>query len=170
MEQAKKEKKEKEQQEKEEKQKKLNETYNAVLEIKNKVENEPAQEKPKPKSKPKPKPKPEPEPKPKPKPEPEPESESEEEEEYEEWEEIYEPPKRHTYKAPPPPKTFQRKPVRNHYEEEDNEKELYSKANIEMLRHRLYEIPMPLSSVWTVRAFWPSDHCCGSSQRPTRTR
>ena len=26
-------------------------------------------------------------------------------------------------------------------------------------------VPMPLSSVWTVRAFWPSDHCCGSSQR-----
>ena len=23
---------------------------------------------------------------------------------------------------------------------------------------------MPLSSVWTVWAFWPSDHCCGSSQ------
>ena len=26
-------------------------------------------------------------------------------------------------------------------------------------------VPMPLSSVWTVRAFWPSDHCCGSSQQ-----
>ena len=29
---------------------------------------------------------------------------------------------------------------------------------------------MPLSSVWTVLAFWPSDHCCGSSQWSTTAR
>ena len=28
-----------------------------------------------------------------------------------------------------------------------------------------FSLPMPLSSVWTVRAFRPSDHCCGSSQQ-----
>ena len=28
----------------------------------------------------------------------------------------------------------------------------------------VHDEPMPLSSVWTVQAFWPSDHCCGSSQ------
>ena len=36
-------------------------------------------------------------------------------------------------------------------------------ANLGCNRFRI--IPMPLSSAWTVRAFWPSDHCCGSSQR-----
>jgi hypothetical protein len=107
--------------EKIDKEKKREEAVNTILEMKKKTEpvKEPVQEK---KAKPPPKPKPEPE--------PEPEEESEEEEEYEP------PPKKVIVKQPlPPPKQIIRKKVIQKKEPTDDE--LYSSANIEMLKKKL---------------------------------
>ena len=116
-------------QKRQEKNKKRDETYQAVVKL-TKAKEEPQKEEPKEKPKEKPKPKPEPEP------EPEPESESEEEEEEEE---ERPPPRKVTHKKPiPPPKTFRRR-VKEKPTNELTDEDLYSNANIEMLRQRLYE-------------------------------
>ena len=73
-------------------------------------------------------PKAKPKPKPAPEPEPEPEEESEEEEEEEEYEP---PPRKVNVKQPvPPPKQITRKKA-------PTDEDLYSNANIEMLRNKL---------------------------------
>ena len=116
-------------QKRQEKNKKRDETYQAVVKL-TKAKEEPQKEEPKEKPKEKPKPKPKPEP------EPEPESESEEEEEEEE---ERPPPRKVTHKKPiPPPKTFRRR-VKVEPVNELTDEDLYSNANIEMLRQRLYE-------------------------------
>lgn len=96
------------------KQKKREETYKAILELK------------------KQKAQPEPQPQSEPEPEPEPESSSEEE--------PLPPPKPQKAKPkplpPPPPKTVS-KPRR--YDKPQTEEKLYSNANVEILRQKLYE-------------------------------
>ena len=89
---------------KQEKQQKREQTYKAIIELKQKQEKKVK------------------------KPEPEPEPEEEEEEEEEEKEKL----------PPPPPKKAIVRRVRPQRREETDE-ELYSKANIEILRQRLYQ-------------------------------
>jgi hypothetical protein len=104
--------------EKIDKEKKREEAVNIILETKKKAE--PVKEQPKAK------------PEPKPKPEPEPEEESEEEIEYEP------PPKKVIVKAPlPPPKQIIRKKAPQKPPPQPTEEDLYSNANIEMLRKKL---------------------------------
>ena len=104
--------------EKIDKEKKREEAVNIILETKKKAE--PVKEQPKAK------------PPPKPKPEPEPEEESEEEDEYEP------PPRKVAVKAPlPPPKQIIRKKAPPRPPPQPTEEDLYSNANIEMLRKKL---------------------------------
>ena len=119
-------------QKRQEKNKKRDETYQAVVKLTKAKEEPEAKAKEEPKEKPKPKPKAKPEPEP----EPEPESESEEEEEEEE---ERPPPRKVIHKKPiPPPKTFRRR-IKVEPTNELTDEDLYSNANIEMLRQRLYE-------------------------------
>ena len=100
------------------KEKKREEAVNIILESKKKAE--PVKEEPKAK------------PPPKPKPEPEPEEESEEEDEYEP------PPRKVAVKAPlPPPKQIIRKKAPPRPPPQPTEEDLYSNANIEILRKKL---------------------------------
>ena len=100
------------------KEKKREEAVNIILESKKKAE--PVKEEPKAK------------PPPKPKPEPEPEEESEEEDEYEP------PPRKVAVKAPlPPPKQIIRKKAPPRPPPQPTEEDLYSNANIKMLRKKL---------------------------------
>ena len=110
--------------EKIDKEKKREEAVNIILETKKKAE--PVKEQPKAK----------PPSKPKPEPEPEPEEESEEEEEEEE---KYEPPPRKVIakKPLPPPKQIIRKKAPPRPPPQPTEEDLYSNANIEMLRKKL---------------------------------
>ena len=110
--------------EKIDKETKREEAVKTILEMKKKAE--PPKEEPEPVKE---KPKAQPKPPPKPKPEPEPEEESEEEE--------YEPPPRKVIlKQPlPPPKQIIRKKVIQKKEPTDDE--LYSSANIELLKKKL---------------------------------
>ena len=113
-----------------EKQQRREQTYNAIIELKQKEEE--TKEQPKKVIKPKIV-----------EPEPEPEEEEPDEEESEEEEEIIKvPPKKVIAKAPitqvTPPKQFKKKTTIPPRREATNE-ELYDNANIEILRHRLYQ-------------------------------
>ena len=115
-----------------EKQQRREQTYNAIIELKQKEEE--TKEQPKKVIKPKiVEPEPEPD-----------EEESEEEESEEEEEEIIKvPPKKVIAKAPitqvTPPKQFKKKTTIPAPRREATNEELYDNANIEILRHRLYQ-------------------------------
>jgi hypothetical protein len=116
-------KKEEKHKEKIEKEKKRDEAVEAIIELKKEKQIKQQPER----SSREAKPKAEPEPKPK--------------EESEEEEEEYEPPPRKIQitKPPPPPKNFKKRVKVIKPEREVSESELYSKANIEMLRNKLYQ-------------------------------
>ena len=111
-----------------EKQQRREQTYNAIIELKQKEEE--TKEQPKKVIKPKIV-------------EPEPEEPEEEEEEEEEEEIIKVPPKKVIAKAPitqvTPPKQFKKKTTIPAPRREATNEELYDNANIEILRHRLYQ-------------------------------
>ena len=114
-----------------EKQQRREQTYNAIIELKQKEEE--TKEQPKKVIKPKIV-----------EPEPEPEEEEPDEEESEEEEEIIKvPPKKVITKAPitqvTPPKQFKKKTTIPAPRREATNEELYDNANIEILRHRLYQ-------------------------------
>ena len=114
-----------------EKQQRREQTYNAIIELKQKEEE--TKEQPKKVIKPKIV-----------EPEPEPEEEEPDEEESEEEEEIIKvPPKKVIAKAPitqlTPPKQFKKKTTIPAPRREATNEELYDNANIEILRHRLYQ-------------------------------
>ena len=114
-----------------EKQQRREQTYNAIIELKQKEEE--TKEQPKKVIKPKIV-----------EPEPEPEEEEPDEEESEEEEEIIKvPPKKVIAKAAitqvTPPKQFKKKTTIPAPRREATNEELYDNANIEILRHRLYQ-------------------------------
>ena len=111
-----------------EKQQKREKAYNSIMEMKQKEEE--VKEQPKKSVKPKIK-----------EPEPEPEEETEEEPEEEDDEEVVEaPPKKVIPKTPiTPQKQFKKKTIIPTPRREATNEELYDNANIEILRHRLYQ-------------------------------
>ena len=113
-----------------EKQQRREHTYNAIIELKQKEEE--TKEQPKKVIKPKIV-----------EPEPEPDEEEPDEEEEEEEEIIKVPPKKVIAKAPitqvTPPKQFKKKTTIPAPRREATNEELYDNANIEILRHRLYQ-------------------------------
>jgi hypothetical protein len=116
---------------KQEKQQKREKAYNTIMEMKQKEEE--VKEQPKKSVKPKIK-------EPEPEPEPEPEEETEEEPEEEEEEIIKTPPKKIIPKTPiTPQKQFKKKTIIPTPRREATNEELYDNANIEILRHRLYQ-------------------------------